>query len=55
MKGKGNDYKLVVNITFHLTFSNLEDTMPLLHLLLTPDQKHQKVFHNTSVSEEQKV
>ena len=45
MKDKRNDYKLVFNITYHPNFSNLKDTMSFLHLLLTPDQEHQQVFH----------
>ena len=57
MKDKRNDYKLVFNITYHPNFSNLKDTMPFLHMLLTPDQEHQKVFHKVPllVSEERKV
>ena len=49
MKDKRNDYKLVVNITYHPNFSNLKDTMSFLHLLLTPDQEHQQVFHKVPI------
>ena len=49
MKDKRNDYQLVFNITYHPKFSNLKDTMSFLHLLLTPDQEHQKVFHKVSI------
>ena len=45
MKDKRNDYQLVFNIMYHPNFSKLKDTMSFLHLLLTPDQEHQKVFH----------
>ena len=44
VKDKRNDYKLVFNITYHPNLSNLKDNMPFLHLLLTPNQEHQKVF-----------
>ena len=37
------------NITCHPNFSNLKDTMSFLHLLLTPDQEHEKVFHKVSI------
>ena len=49
MKDERNDYKLVFNITYHPNFSDLNDTMSFLHLLLTPDQEHQKVFHKIPV------
>ena len=37
------------NITHHPNFSNLKDTMSFLHLLLTPDQENQKVFHKVPI------
>ena len=49
MKGKRNDYKLVFNISYHPNLSNLKDNMPSLHLLLRPDQEHQKVFHKVPI------
>ena len=49
MKDKKNDFKLVFNITYHPNFSNLKDTMAFLHLLLAPDQEHQKVFHKVPI------
>ena len=49
MKDKRNDYKLVINITYHPNFSNLKDTMLFLHLLLTPDQEHQQLFHKVPI------
>ena len=49
MKDKRNDYQLVFNIMYHPNFSKLKDTMPFLHLLLTPDQEHQKVFHKVPI------
>ena len=55
MKDKRNDYKLVINITYHPNFSNLKDTMSFLHLLLTPDQKHQQVSHKVPIIGFQRV
>ena len=49
LKDKENGYKLVFNINYHPKFSNLKDTMSFLHLLLTPDQEHQKVFHKVPI------
>ena len=49
MKHKVNDHKLVLNITYHPNFSSLKDTLSFLHLLLTPDQEYQKVFHNVPI------
>ena len=49
MKDKRNDFKLVLNITYHSNVSNLKDTISFLHLLLTPDQEHQKVFHKVPI------
>ena len=49
MKDKRNDYQLVFNITYQPNFSKLKDTMSFLHLLLTPDQEHQKVFHKVPI------
>ena len=49
MKDKRNDYQLVFNITYHPNFSKLKGTMSFLHLLLTPDQEHQKVFHKVPI------
>ena len=34
IKDKINDYKFVLNITYHPNFSNLKDTISFLHLLL---------------------
>ena len=50
MKDKRNNYKQVFNITFHPTFTNLKDAMSFLHLLLTSDQEHQKVFHKVPIT-----
>ena len=49
IKDKRNDYQLVFYITYHPNFSNLKENMSFLHLLLTPDQEHQKVFHKVPV------
>ena len=55
MKDKRNDYQLVFNIMYHPNFSKLKDTMSFLHLLLTPDQEHQKVFHKVPIIGFQRV
>ena len=44
MKDTRSDYKLLFKITYHPNFSNLKDTRSFLHMLLTPDQKSQKVL-----------
>ena len=49
MKDKRNDYQLVFNITYHPNFSKLQNTMSCLHILLAPDQEHQKVLHKVSI------
>ena len=49
IKDKRNDYKIVFNITYHSNFSNLKDTMSFLHLLITPEQEQQKVFHKVPI------
>ena len=49
MKDRRNDFKLVSNIPYHPDFSSLKDTMSFLHLLLTPGQEHQKVFHKVPI------
>ena len=49
MKDKRNNYQLVFNITYHPSSSNLKDTMSFLHLLLTSNQEHRKVFHKISI------
>ena len=49
MKDKRNDYQLVFNITYHSNFSKLKDTMSFLHLLFTPDQAHQNIFHKVAI------
>ena len=49
-ENKRNVYRLLLNITCHPNFSNLKDTMPFLHLLLTSDQKHQKLSHKGSIT-----
>ena len=48
-KGKRNGYKLVFSITYNANFPNLKDTISFLHLLLTPDQEHQKVFRKVPI------
>ena len=49
MKDKRNNYNLLFNITYYPNVSNSKDTMSFLHLLLTSDQEHQKVFHKVPI------
>ena len=49
MKDKRNNYNLLFNITYYPNVSNSKDTMSFLHLLLTSDQEHQKVFHKAPI------
>ena len=49
IKDKRNNFKLVFSIIYHPNFSGFKDTMSFLHLLLTPDQGHQKVFHKVPI------
>ena len=40
---------LVLNITYHPAFSKLKNIVSNIHLLLTPDKEHQKVFQNLPI------
>ena len=44
-----NDRKLVLNITYNPAFSKLKSIMSKIHLLLTPDKEHQKVFNEIPI------
>ena len=41
--------KLTFNNTYYLAFQNVTSIMEELHLLLTPDKEHKKVFSNVPV------
>ena len=38
--------KLFLNITYHPSLSHLKHTLNDIHILLTPDKEHKKVFEN---------
>ena len=41
--------KLEFNITYYPIFSKLKNILSKIHLLLTPDREHSRVFENTSI------
>ena len=41
--------KLEFNITYYPIFSKLKNILSKIHLLLTPDRAHSRVFENTSI------
>ena len=41
--------KLTFNITYYQAFQNVRALMEELHILLTPDKEHKKVFPNVPV------
>ena len=43
------DPKLVLNITYHPSFSRLKIVLKEIHLLLTPDEKHRSTFPDVLV------
>ena len=43
------DQQLVLSIPYHPKFSNLNNTMSFLYLLLTQDQERQKVFNKAPI------
>ena len=43
-KRVGNKNRFVFNITYHPVFSKLKNILSEIHLLLTPDREHGKVF-----------
>ena len=48
-KDKTNDKKLVFNITYHPALSKLKTVMSNIHILLTPDKEHTKVFKDVPI------
>ena len=49
MKSESNQKKLTFNVTYYSVFQNVRNILQELHLLLTPDQKHKKVFQDIPV------
>ena len=43
-----SEQKLTFNITFYPAFQNVGAIMEELHILLTPNKEHKKVFPNVS-------
>ena len=48
-KERTDSKKFVFNITYHPTFSHLKDILSKIHLLLTPDKEHNKVFEKVPI------
>ena len=49
VKSESNKKKLTFNITYHPVFQNVRNILQELHILLTPDQEHKKVFQDIHV------
>ena len=45
----GNKSRIVFNITYHPVFSKLQNVLSEIHLLLTPDREHGKVFEKVPI------
>ena len=48
-RAKVHKNKLVFNITYYPVFSKLKNILSNIHLLLTPDREHRKVFENAPI------
>ena len=48
-KRVGNNSRFVFNITYHPVLSKLKNVLSEIHLLLTPDREHGKVFENIPI------
>ena len=48
-KQQMSEQKLPFNITYYPAFQNVRGIMEELHILLTPNKKHKKVFPNVPV------
>ena len=46
---KENEDELVLNITYHSSLAQLKIIMTRIHLLLTPNSEHNKVFRDVSI------
>ena len=49
MKSESDQKKLTFNITYYPVFQNVRNILQELHILLTPDQEHKKVFRGILV------
>ena len=43
------DSKLVLNVTYHPAHSKVKNVLSDIHLLLTPNEEHRRVFHNVPI------
>ena len=43
------DSKLVLNVTYHPSHSKVKNVLSDIHLLLTPNEEHRRVFHNVPI------
>ena len=48
-KDKIKEKRLVLNVTYHPAFSKLKKVMSNIHILLTPDQEHNRVFKEVPI------
>ena len=46
VRPESNQKKLTFNITYYPVFQNVRNILQELHILLTPDQEHKKVFQD---------
>ena len=49
VKSESDQKILTLNITYYPVFQNVRNILQELHILLTPDQEHKKVFQDTPV------
>ena len=49
VKSESNQRKLTFNITYYPGFQNVRNILQELHILLTPDQEHKKVFQDIPI------
>ena len=49
MKSESDQNKLTFNITYYPVFQNIRNLLQELHILLTLDQEHKKVFKDIPV------
>ena len=49
VKLESNQKKLTLNITYYPIFQNIRNILQELHILLTPDHEHKKVFQDIPV------
>ena len=49
MKSESDPKKLTFNNTYYPVFQNVRNILQELHIILTPDQEHKKVFQDIPV------